>query len=340
MKVHPKYTNYLCSDQGEVFSFHTGRKLDPAPDVRGYQQLIIRNNKQTIRQLAHHQIIYECYHGLIPEGCDIDHIDGNKSNNCLKNLACMTRAEHRSKTHRDNPQIVDNLHKANCKRVLRVLALTFEGTEFPSVKSAAVSVMGSASGISRAVRNGHNYKGFFWRYAEDCDLEGEYWDDVVDNNIDGVTVVFRVSNFGRLQSGNRCKKRFGFKTPGGYRFCYFGKDYGVHELICQVFWGPKPTSAHTVDHLNRDPFDNRPENLRWATKQQQARNRRSVRNVEGYVINTGFSLGIWPTITDAAAATGTHAAHISDALRKKVKSCGKTADGDKIAWRYDDSLFV
>ena len=332
MKVHPTFTNYLCNYQGDVFSLHTGRKLEPAPSPHGYLRLSIRDKGQTVRQYFH-RLIWECHYGLISEGFEIDHIDGNKSNNCIKNLACLTRAEHKTKTCRDNPHVIDIFNKSKWRKVMRVSA-TGESTEFASVKAAAVSVMVSAYFISQAVLSGHNYCGYFWRDAEDFDFGGEYWTDVVDNNRGGTTVVFKVSNFGRFQYGNQKRKTFGRKKPEAYRLCYLGKDYGVHELICQVFEGPKPSSSHTVDHLNRDPFDNRPENLRWATKQQQARNRKTVRTVEGYVLNTGLSLGIWPTITDAAAATCTHASNISIALRGKLKSSGKTSSGYKIAWRY------
>jgi hypothetical protein len=55
----------------------------------------------------------------------------------------------------------------------------------------------------------------------------------------------------------------------------------VHVLVCRAFHGPPPTPEHTVDHIakydgdwRRERSDNRAENLRWATKQQQAENRR------------------------------------------------------------------
>ena len=51
MKVHPTFTNYLCNDQGDVFSLYTGRKLGPAPTPDGYLRLGIRDNGQTIKKL-------------------------------------------------------------------------------------------------------------------------------------------------------------------------------------------------------------------------------------------------------------------------------------------------
>lgn len=37
----------------------------------------------------------------------------------------------------------------------------------------------------------------------------------------------------------------------------------VHQLICEVFHGARPSDGFVVDHINRNRQDNRPENLRW-----------------------------------------------------------------------------
>jgi hypothetical protein len=47
----------------------------------------------------------------------------------------------------------------------------------------------------------------------------------------------------------------------------------AYQYICCAFYGDKPTKNHTVDHINRDNNDNRPYNLRWATKEEQGLNR-------------------------------------------------------------------
>ena len=337
MRAHPVYKNYLCDENGEVHSLYTKKKLKPNPYRHGYITVGLYLDGQKKSKLKH-VIVWEAFHSiLVPAGYEIDHIDGNKLNNCIKNLACLTRAEHNSKTRRTNPKISESLKKHRCRKVMRV-STTGESVEFGSLKTAAVSVMGCPSYISRAIMSKDPYRGYFWQDLDDVDFDGEYWTYVKDENRGGI-VALRVSNFGRLQY-LRYQKTFGSRAPGGYRFRYLGRHYFVHELICQVFCGPKPSLAHTVDHLSRDPYDNRPDNLIWATRKQQARNRRTVKPVEGYVLGTGLSLGIWPTITDAAAATGAPASGISVALNKRRISSGKTSDIKKIAWRYDEVLFI
>lgn len=52
----------------------------------------------------------------------------------------------------------------------------------------------------------------------------------------------------------------------GYRVVHFGKGrHFVHRLVLLAFVGPPPSAAHESLHLDNDPTNNRPENLRWGT---------------------------------------------------------------------------
>jgi len=46
------------------------------------------------------------------------------------------------------------------------------------------------------------------------------------------------------------------------------RTFKVHQLVCEAFHGPKPSPTHIVLHLDEDPSNNKPENLRWGTRKE------------------------------------------------------------------------
>ena len=51
---------------------------------------------------------------------------------------------------------------------------------------------------------------------------------------------------------------------------------GLHRIIAYTFLGPPPDDTYTVDHIDRNPRNNRASNLRWASPTQQAENRERI----------------------------------------------------------------
>lgn len=65
----------------------------------------------------------------------------------------------------------------------------------------------------------------------------------------------------------------GHKTPKGYivvSLCHNNKKVtkAVHRLVCSAFHGRPTPKTLQVRHLNGDPSDNRPTNLRWGSQQE------------------------------------------------------------------------
>ena len=66
-----------------------------------------------------HRVLFEKYHGIIPDGMEVDHINRIPTDNCIENLRLATRTQNQQNTrkHFDNTSGFKNIswHKRNCK---------------------------------------------------------------------------------------------------------------------------------------------------------------------------------------------------------------------------------
>lgn len=70
----------------------------------------------------------------------------------------------------------------------------------------------------------------------------------------------------RLREG-KPPRRLRQQTINGYRkVTVNSKSQPVHRLMCEAYHGPAPQPPMDVAHWNGNRADNRPENLRWATR--------------------------------------------------------------------------
>lgn len=68
---------------------------------------------------------------------------------------------------------------------------------------------------------------------------------------------------------------YGYGLGRGYKGIRIsGKIYKVHRLVGETYI-PNPENKPEIDHINRNPSDNRVENLRWATRTENNRNTRA-----------------------------------------------------------------
>lgn len=62
-------------------------------------------------------------------------------------------------------------------------------------------------------------------------------------------------------------------NTGKYRQTQLGRGHSVyiHQLVCEMFHGKKPAPHYEVRHLDGNPQNNHPENLRWGTRAENVR---------------------------------------------------------------------
>lgn len=86
------FENYLISDAGSIKNKKTGRILKPSASPKGYLFLQLPNNGKKSTVIIS-RLVYSKYVGAIPDGYEINHIDGNKQNNHFTNLEAITHHE-------------------------------------------------------------------------------------------------------------------------------------------------------------------------------------------------------------------------------------------------------
>jgi hypothetical protein len=77
----------------------------------------------------------------------------------------------------------------------------------------------------------------------------------------------------------------------------FSTNYALHTVVAYTFLGPPPTNEHTVDHINRNHFDNQIGNLRWASPVEQLNNRERLKVLVNYNGETFTNLNRLATVT-------------------------------------------
>jgi hypothetical protein len=83
------FENYEVSDNGEVRNKKTGRVLKNSAAPIGYLRVNLRANNQSYTRYVHRLVALNFLEG---EG-EVNHIDGNKSNNNVKNLEWVSHKE-------------------------------------------------------------------------------------------------------------------------------------------------------------------------------------------------------------------------------------------------------
>jgi hypothetical protein len=113
----------------------------------------------------------------------------------------------------------------------------------------------------------------------------------------------------------------------------------VGRAILTAFKGPPPNDTYTCDHIDRNIHNNHIDNLRWATREEQANNKGKKRKI-GYIsrksykveqidINTQAVIKIWDSPSIAAYALNVNVKGIMENIR--VPERKKTAHG--YIWR-------
>lgn len=176
----------------------------------------------------------------------------------------------------------------------------------------------------------------------------EEWRDIV-----GYKGIYQVSNLGNIKSiertrinGRRYKEKFLFThLINGYAVVSLfkngkQKNYKVHRLVAQAFI-PNPFNKPCVDHIDTNKMNNKSDNLKWVTYQENSDNPISSRRQKNAVSMTGRKavvqydrnkvlLNTFPSEALAEKITGVKASSICNCCKGRIKTAGG------YIWKYNN----
>lgn len=117
--------------------------------------------------------------------------------------------------------------------------------------------------------------------------------------IDGYGGRYEISSHGRLRSGGKLIRKPSLNRGGYVRYIvHADKKYTTllaHRLVLEYFVGASPSDKHEVNHINNIRTDNRPENLEWVTRLENAQHREKFgKSAKGE--GNGRAVLTWPLV--------------------------------------------
>ena len=90
--IHGYEGLYRVSNFGNVFSIKRDKTLSPADNTHGYLRVSLSKNGE-VKHKSIHSLVAREFIGCCPVGFNINHIDGDKTNNCVDNLEYVSYSD-------------------------------------------------------------------------------------------------------------------------------------------------------------------------------------------------------------------------------------------------------
>jgi hypothetical protein len=255
------FTKYEISNNGIVRNINT-KYIYKQYNRNGYSAINLYSDIAKNQNFSIHRLVAQTFIENPNNYEIVNHKDGNKLNNNVENLEWCTCKQN------TNHALDNKLIKLHVKKVNQY---SYDGSKliktYNSIRDAEKETGISNKQISKVCRNKMpTAHGFVWKYVDDIET-------IQINEVEGIEVPdfpnYIVTRDGKVYS--KSAKRY--LVPNSSRGTKYTvklcnnnilKDENIHSLVAKLYI-PNPENKPYVHHINLNNFDNRVENLCWAT---------------------------------------------------------------------------
>lgn len=101
-KTVDNYEKYAVSDDGYIKNIRTGKILKNRPDKDGYSRVELYSENGKGHPKKVHRLVAQAFLKYDPERDQVNHINGNKTDNRVENLEWCTRSENTRHAYANN----------------------------------------------------------------------------------------------------------------------------------------------------------------------------------------------------------------------------------------------
>ena len=316
----------------------------------GYYRVVIQKQAYYV-----HRLVAAAFLGPPPSTeLQVNHLDGDSSNNHVANLEYVTPAENLRHSWATNPH-----RKAAASKLSTPVEWRRQGNEswsWCASQAEAAKLLGvhqssisqCCRGLSKKCRANGLWDGTWYefRWPPKVPMEsnaiGEEWRPATYvGDCNDTFPGLLVSNHGRVSQlmPDRQIVSYGTQTSNGYFVVHkAGRLMLVHRIVAATFLGQPSSPKLMVNHVDCNRGNNRLENLEYVTNSQNVRHALSQRAEHEKKARQGRHVqarkkagnGNWKafsSIAAAALATGVQRHHIS-------RACKSHGDNDNLPWEF------
>ena len=129
---HFVYKKYAANEDGEIIHVKLLKPRRGNLKETGYLSFTIYLEKNRYKNFLSHRFVWECFHGPIEKGKQINHINCIRTDNRLKNLEVVTPSENCKKSAKNKDS---KLFNKKAKKVLAINLVSKKETKFDSIYS-------------------------------------------------------------------------------------------------------------------------------------------------------------------------------------------------------------